>query len=72
MCWRGKWKKLKWFYKHIERGDTVSKGEKILRLMQYLEKLDDEQIDEVNKTAEACLIVQTLKNLKTLGVENKN
>lgn len=50
----------------------MSKGEKILRLMQYLEKLDDEQIDEVNKTAEACLIVQTLKNLKTLGVENKN
>ena len=42
----------------------MSKGEKILKLIQFVEKLDDEQIDEVNKTAEACLIVQSLKKLK--------
>ena len=45
----------------------MSKGEKILRLMQYLEKLDEDQIDEVNKTAEACLIVQTLKSVEAFG-----
>lgn len=49
----------------------MSKGEKIVKLIQFIEKLDDEQIDEVNKTAEACLIVQTLKKLKLSGNINK-
>ncbi|MGL4731280.1 MAG: hypothetical protein ACRCW0_06820 [Clostridium sp.] len=45
----------------------MSKGEKILRLMLYVEKLEEEEIDEVNKSAEACLIVQTLKKSKMIG-----
>ena len=49
----------------------MSKGEKIVKLIQYIEKLEDEQIDEVNKTAEACLIVQTLKKLKLSESINK-
>ena len=44
----------------------MSKGEKILNLIQYFEKLDDEQLDELAKTAEACLIVQTLKKTNNL------
>ena len=49
----------------------MSKGEKIVKLIQYIEKLDAEQIDEVNKTAEACLIVQTLKKLNISENINK-
>lgn len=58
---------IKCLYKHMKRGVNVSKGEKILNLIQYFEKLDDEQLDELAKTAEACLIVQTLKKTKNLG-----
>ncbi|WP_270943182.1 hypothetical protein [Romboutsia lituseburensis] len=50
----------------------MSKGEKILQLIKNLEKLDNEQLEQVNKSAEACLIVQTLKSSKSLGAIIKN
>ena len=49
----------------------MSKGEKILRLMKYLEELDDEGVDKMNISAEACLIVQSLKKATNIAEMQK-
>lgn len=50
----------------------MSKGEKILQLIKNLEKLDNEQLEQVNKSAEAYFIAQTIKSSKSLGAISKN
>lgn len=47
------------------RGDYVSKEERILELIPFLKELDDTDLDCVFKSAEACLIVQTIKKSKS-------
>lgn len=42
----------------------MSKEERILELIPFLKELDDEDLDCVYKSAEACLIVQTIKKTK--------
>ncbi|GAA0103251.1 hypothetical protein UT300012_39680 [Paraclostridium bifermentans] len=43
----------------------MSKEERILELIPFLKELDDADLDCVYKSAEACLIVQTIKKSKS-------
>ena len=39
------------------------KSDKILRMIQKLQVLDEDTVGKIDSTVDACVIVQTLKNI---------
>lgn len=48
------------------------KSDKILKMIPRLENLNEEDLETINKALDACIIVQTLKNIKINGQVSSN
>lgn len=47
----------------------MSREEKIMKMMSILQKLDNEYVDIVDKSVEACFTVQTIKKAEIENLE---
>lgn len=53
---------IKYIIVYNEGGEKM-KSDKILRMIQKLQVLDEDTVGKIDSTVDACVIVQTLKNI---------